>query len=114
MKMTPGPTRYVTSHVDDIKSSFQLFLPESTEGIILEMTNLEGKRVFGDTWREIDLVDLQGLLMLAGVYRSNNEATNSLWDAESGRPIFQATMSLQFHVFSRIIRFDNRNMTHNM
>ncbi|XP_071315182.1 piggyBac transposable element-derived protein 4-like [Trachinotus anak] len=113
IKLTPGPTRYVTSHVDDIKSSFHLFLPESIEGIILEMTNLEGKRVFGDTWREIDLVDLQayiGLLIFAGVYRSNNEATKSLWDAESGRPIFRATMSLQqFHVLSRIIGFDNRD-----
>ncbi|KAL3983487.1 M-phase phosphoprotein 8 [Sarotherodon galilaeus] len=112
-KMTPGPTRYATSRVDDIKSSFQLFLPESIEGIILEMTNLEGKRVFGETWREIDLVDLQayiGLLILAGVYRSNNEALKSLWDTEFGRPIFRATMSLQqFHVLSRIIRFDDRD-----
>ena len=64
IKMTPGPTRYATSRVDDIKSSFQLFLPESIEGIILEMTNLEGKRVFGDTWREIDLVDLQAYIGL--------------------------------------------------
>ncbi|CAJ1086606.1 piggyBac transposable element-derived protein 4-like [Xyrichtys novacula] len=105
IKMTPGPTQYATSRVDDIKSSFQLFLPESIEGIILDMTNLEGKRVFGDAWRELDLVDLQayiGLLILAGVYRSNNEATKSLWDEESGRPMFQATMSLQqFHVIDR-------------
>ncbi|KAL6465955.1 hypothetical protein MHYP_G00260880 [Metynnis hypsauchen] len=51
IKMMPGPTRYATFRVDDIKSSFQLFLPESIEGIILEMTNLEGKRVFGDLER---------------------------------------------------------------
>ncbi|KAL4008155.1 hypothetical protein ACER0C_002007 [Sarotherodon galilaeus] len=114
---SPGPTQYAISHVDDIKSSFQLFLPESIEGIILEMTNLEGKRVFGDTCREIDLVDLQayiGLLILAGVYRSNDEATKGLWDAESGRPIFRATMSLeQLRVLSRIIRFDNRDTRQN-
>lgn len=77
------------------------------------MTNLEGRRVFGDSWRALDQVDLLayiGLLILAGVYRSNNEATQSLWDAESGRPIFRSTMSLQqFHVLSRIIRFDNRD-----
>lgn len=45
----------------------------------------------GDTWREADLVDLQayvGRLILAGVYCSNHEATKSLWDAESGGPIF--------------------------
>ena len=76
------------------------------------MTNLEGGRVFADTWKALDQVDLQaymGLLILAGVYRSNNEATKSLWDAESGRPIFRSTMSLQqFHVLSRVIRLDDR------
>ena len=80
--------------------------------IILVMTNLEGGRVFADTWKTLDQVDLQaymGLLILAGVHRSNNEATKSLWDGESGRPIFQSTMSLQqFHVLSRVIRFDGR------
>ncbi|KAJ3615045.1 hypothetical protein NHX12_018613, partial [Muraenolepis orangiensis] len=94
-RMTPGPTRYATSRVDDIKSSFQL---KSIVEIILEMTNLEGRRVFADTWKALDQVDLQaymGLLVLAGVYRSNNETTESLWDAESGRPIFRSTMSLQ-------------------
>ncbi|KAK0154776.1 hypothetical protein N1851_002909 [Merluccius polli] len=110
IRMTPGSTRYATSHVDDIKSSFQLFLPESIMEIILPMTNLEGGRVFADTWKALDQVDLQaymGLLILSGVHRSNNEATKR--DAESGRPIFRSTMSLQqFHVLSRVIRFDNR------
>ena len=100
--MTPGPTRYATSRVDDIKSSFQLFLPESIVEIILAMTNLEGGRVFADTWKALDQVDLQaymGLLILAGENLSNHEATKSLWDGESGRPIFLSTMSLQqFHV----------------
>ncbi|KAJ3614718.1 hypothetical protein NHX12_018289 [Muraenolepis orangiensis] len=54
VRMTPGPTRYATSRVDDIKSSFQLFLPESIVEIIMEMTNLEGRRVFADTWKALD------------------------------------------------------------
>lgn len=110
--MTPGPIRYATSRVDDIKSSFQLFLPESIVEIILEMTNLEGRRVFMDTWKALDQVDHQvymGLLILAGVYQSNNEATKSLWYAESGRPISWSTMSLQqFHDLSEVIRLDDR------
>lgn len=99
IKMTPGPTGCATSRVDD-KSIFQLLLPESTEGIKLEMTNLEGKHVFGDTCREVDLVDIQayvGPLILAGVYCSNNEATKSLWDADSGRPIFLANTQTRTH-----------------
>lgn len=92
----------MTSCVDDNKSSFRVFLPMSIEGIILEMTNSKGKWVFGNTWREIDLVDLVHLVHLRSI--SLNEATKSLWDAESGRPIFQATMSLkQFHTLSRMI-----------
>ena len=82
VRMTPGPTRYATSCVDDIKSSFQLFLPESIVRIILEMTILEGRRVYVDTWKVLNQEDLQaymGLLILAGVYRSNNEATNDGW-----------------------------------
>ncbi|GLD56432.1 piggyBac transposable element-derived protein 4-like protein [Lates japonicus] len=76
------------------------------------MTNLEGRRVFGEKWKELDKTHLDaylGLLILAGVYKSKDESTASLWDAETGRPIFRATMSLEtFHIFSRVIRFDNR------
>ncbi|KAE8280226.1 hypothetical protein D5F01_LYC20780 [Larimichthys crocea] len=57
---------------------------------------------------EIDLHAYMGLLILAGVYRSRGEATASLWDAESGRAIFRATMSLKvFHVYSKLVRFDD-------
>ena len=49
--------------------SFQLFSPESMEEIILNVTKLEGKCVFGETWKAFDQVDLQPykrLLILAG------------------------------------------------
>lgn len=38
------------------------FLPESIKVIILEMTNVKAKCVYEDTWREIDLVDLQAYI----------------------------------------------------
>ncbi|XP_029687838.1 piggyBac transposable element-derived protein 4-like [Takifugu rubripes] len=58
---------------------------------------------------ETDLQAYLGLLILAGVYRSRGEAAASLWDAESGRPIFRATMPLKlFHTYSRLLRFDDR------
>ncbi|XP_039550046.1 piggyBac transposable element-derived protein 4-like, partial [Pimephales promelas] len=112
IKMVPGPTRYAVSHVQDIKSAFDLFITPSIEKDVLEMTNLEGKRVYGDDWKDFDVTDLQayiGLLILAGVYKSKGEATASLWNADTGRAIFPATMSLKtFHVFSRVIRFDDK------
>lgn len=51
-----------------------------------------------------------GVLILAGVFRSKGESTESQWDAETGRELFRATMSLEnFHIISRIIRLDNRD-----
>ncbi|XP_029699299.1 uncharacterized protein [Takifugu rubripes] len=112
IKMTPGPTRFAVTRVDDIISTFQLFISPPIEKIILEMTNLEGRRVFQEKWKPLDQTDLHayiGILVLAGMYRSKGEATSSLWDEEYGRPIFRAIMSLEtFHMISRVIRFDNR------
>ncbi|XP_042609958.1 piggyBac transposable element-derived protein 4-like, partial [Cyprinus carpio] len=111
-KLTPGPTRYACSRVEDIKSSFLLFFPPSIQSILVEMTNLEGKRVYDADWRDVDWTDIEafiGLLILAGVYRSNNEALSSLWEAETGRAIFCAVMTLKrFKTLSRVIRFDDR------
>ena len=113
IKMTPGPTRFAVTRVDGIQSAFQLFISPPIERIILEMTNLEGRRVFREKWKPLDQTDLHayiGVLLLAGVYRSKGEATASLWNEENGRPIFRATMSLEtFHMISRVIRFDNRD-----
>ena len=112
IKTVPGPTRMAVTRVTDIKSAFELVMPNSIQKIILEMTNLEGRRVFGEKWKELDKTHLDaylGLLILAGVYKSKDESTASLWGAETGRAIFRATMSLEtFHIFSRVIRFDNR------
>lgn len=88
-------------------------MPLSLKRFIIAMTNLEGKKVHGDKWNDIDEECLDayiGLLLLAGVYRSCNEATDSLWDASTGRNIFRVTMSLQtFQMISRVLRFDNRD-----
>ena len=36
-----------------------------------------------------------GVLLLAGVYKSNGEALKNFWNDEKGRPIFRATFSLK-------------------
>ncbi|XP_053274074.1 piggyBac transposable element-derived protein 3-like, partial [Pleuronectes platessa] len=109
---SPGPTTHATSGVSDAVSTFGLFVTPTVENIVLEMTNLEGRRKYGDGWKGMDATDLRayvGLLILAGVYRSRGEAAASLWDAESGRAIFRATMPLKvFHTYSRLLRFDDR------
>ncbi|XP_041792004.1 piggyBac transposable element-derived protein 4-like [Chelmon rostratus] len=108
-----GPTRYAISRADSIKSTFHLFMSEEIEEVVLQMTNKEGRRVYGDKWDEMDKTQLEGylgLLILAGVYKSSKESTFSLWHAQSGRAIFRATMPLKtFHILSRVIRFDDRD-----
>ncbi|XP_056267070.1 piggyBac transposable element-derived protein 4-like, partial [Pseudoliparis swirei] len=107
-----GPTAYAKSHARDAASTFRMFVTPAVERIVLEMTNLEGSRKYGDGWKGMDETDLRaymGLLILAGVYRSRGEALSSLWDAESGRAVFRATMPLKrFHSWSRLLRFDDR------
>ncbi|XP_064867035.1 piggyBac transposable element-derived protein 4-like [Oncorhynchus nerka] len=109
---TPGPTAYAAAQARDIASAFHLFVTPAIERIIVEMTNLHGARKYGDGWRPMDTMDLRAyveLLILAGVYRSRGEAAASLWDAESGRTVFRATMPLKvFHRYSRLVRFDDR------
>ena len=88
-------------------------MQEQIEKIVLERTNKEGRFVYGDNWMKVDKTDLQGnlgLLILAGVYRSNKEATSSLWHTRSGRANFHATMPLKkFHIISRVIAFYDRD-----
>jgi len=45
IKTVPGPTRMALTRVTDIKSAFELVMPDSIQKIILEMPNVEGRRV---------------------------------------------------------------------
>ena len=57
--------------------AFKLFIPPPIENIILDNSNAEGKRVFGNKWTNLDDIDLDayvGLLLLAGVYKSHKES----------------------------------------
>lgn len=112
IKMTSGITRFALTKVSDIKRCFELFMPLSLKRIIITMINLEGKKVHGDMWKDIDEEYLDafiGVLLLAGVYRCCNEATDSLWDASTGRNIFWATMSL--HTFDIILIQESSDLT---
>lgn len=46
IKMTPGLTGFAVIRVDEIPAAFQLLISPPIERIILEMTNLEGRRLF--------------------------------------------------------------------
>ena len=78
---------------------------------IITNRNREGIRVYKEKWKPTDYIKLQayiGLLMLAGVYKSYNEAIENLWNKRKGQHIFHLTMSMKrFKIISRVIKFDN-------
>lgn len=94
------PTHYGTARIEDPKSAFQLLFTE-------EMVKLRRSQ---KNWINIDATDVEasiGVLILAGVYKSRNESTRSLWDDHTGRPIFRATTPHRnFQNWSSNVRFD--------
>ncbi len=109
--LTPGPTSYATSQIDTLRSTFDLFLTDEIIQHIVNMTNRHGRRSY-TAWKDVDATELQafiGLLLLAGVYRSRKESTDSLWDDQTGRTIFRATMSgKRFVELNAALRFDDK------
>jgi hypothetical protein len=81
IRRQPGPTAYAVRQADTVIDTLQLFLTPRMTGIILQMSNKEGERVYREDWKEICAVELKayfGILFLAGVYRSGGEATEEL------------------------------------
>ena len=113
MKQIPGPTAYATLRSNTVSDAFELFLSPRIADIILQMSNKEGQRVFGDQWKHLTQVELNayfGLLFIAGIFRSAGEATVQLWHATDGRMIFRTVMSRErFKDISRILRFDDKD-----
>lgn len=108
---THGPTRHAKRNIDTKFSAFQLFFANNVTDQTLKWTNKEGLRVFQDKWNKMDKKELHlffGVLILAGVYKSKNEAISQLWNKEHGRPIFSNAMARnRFSEISRCLRFDD-------
>ncbi len=58
---------------------------------------------------EMEMWAFIGLLILAGMYKSQKEARSSLWDKETDLAIFRSTMSRRrFYALSNMIYFGNK------
>lgn len=56
--------------------------------MIVNYTNLEGRRVDGENWTDLNIVDFDAfidLLLLACVHKYPNESTTSVWDECKGK-----------------------------
>lgn len=114
---TPGITRYAKAKIDTIFSTFDLCFPHKIRSLIVEKTNENGKEKFCSSWTDLtdqEFLTYIGLLILAGVYKSNHESMTTLWHDVLGRPIFRATMSLQrFKNINTALTFDNKKTRKN-
>ena len=70
IKLTPSPTRHAIYRIDEKRSSCQVIMNNNLSDIVLKMTNIEGQRVYGDNWENLDAITLEayiGILLLPGV-----------------------------------------------
>jgi len=92
--------------------SFKLFVTNEMTEMIVKHTNIEGRRQLGQSWYSVcndELHVFLGLLLLAGAYKSKNEAIRDLWNEIDGRLIFLKSMSRnRFYNLLRCLRFDAR------
>lgn len=108
--LKPGITAFAESRISTPETAFGLMMTDEIIQLILKYTNLQGSRGKG-VWKEITEVELRayfGLIILSGIFKAPHEPTASLWDKETGRTIFPATMSRQiFEKINRNLRFDD-------
>lgn len=109
INLTPGPTRYATARIMSIRESFLAFFPPHIERIIIDCTNVYGKKHIKD-WIDVDTNTLHafyGVLLLCGIYKGRMEPVDSLFRSGEGRPILSAIMSYRrFQQILRAMRFD--------
>jgi len=109
--LTPGPTHLANAKIISPETAFNLFFHEEILQLILHFTNLQGKR-FVHEWRDVEKHELQGylgLLIPAGMFKSQHESTKSRGGRETGRPLFAGTMSPKtFLQINLAVRFDDQ------
>ena len=107
-----GATRYAIQRINSSVDAWKSIISDHMLHIVVDATNLESHRHFGDSFIKTDTVELSAfiaLVYLRGLYQGTKEPLQHLWHKEFGRPIFPATMGLQrFRLLLRLLRFDDR------
>ena len=111
IRQSPGPTRFAKSQCSEISDNFTLFLQSSLRKTTCQWTNHEGAIVYGSSWKPVDDEEFKvflSVVILIGVYKSNNESVAQLWSILDGCPIFNLTMSRgRYQHILRVLRIDN-------
>ena len=107
------PSRFAKLQCDSMPGSFRLFFRDKLIEKVCNWTNAEGLLVYKDKWVAINQLEFDkfwGVVILIGVYKSNNENAAQLRSKENGRPIFNKLMSRnRYQQILRVLRFDDAN-----
>lgn len=121
----PGPTKYASTAKSNI-DFLELFLTKEMKSAILNFSNEHAKKVYEiwnikhpnlprrewDNFTETEFDAFLGLLILAGVYKSQRENIKDIWSKDESirRNIFTATLSRErFQHFIWYLRFDDKS-----
>ena len=111
IRQSPEPTRFAKSQSSTISDTFNLYLRSSLRKTICQWTNHEGAIVYGSSWKSVDDEEFKvflGVVILTGVYKSNNESVAQVRSTLDGRPIFMRTTSRgRYQQILRVLRLDN-------
>lgn len=123
VNFTPGPAPHIK--VATIRQSFELFIFSSMIEDVVISTNKEAAICLQDPncpvyihreWVETCVEEMYayiGLLIYAGVSKSNDMDVHDLWSEKRGPAIFRATMGRErFQLLTRFLRFDDRATRH--
>jgi len=117
IRFTEGPSPHVRP--ETIRDSFELFITNEMVDEVVKFTNLEAEstrsesaqyvlREWIDTCSE-EIHAYIGLLIAAGVHRSNDVDIRDLWSESRGPAIFRATMGRErFELLTKFLRFDEK------
>ncbi|CAK1590189.1 unnamed protein product [Parnassius mnemosyne] len=124
LRQKPGAANYTASY--SAKEIFKIIISTEMCDIILRETNRKAQKVTNDynrkimaknrrfqknfqSFTEIEFDAFLGILLAAGVHRSNKEHISEMWKLES-LPLIRAAMSRdRYKMFLRFIRFDNES-----
>ena len=106
-----GVAPWISQNVNNVADSFRVFFNEEMYAIILKYTNQHGAHIFGNTWVELDQIELNGFIgcvLFMGVHRDNLEPISELFGPDEGRKIYRNLFTLnRFRQIMRSLHFDD-------
>ncbi|ELP86224.1 hypothetical protein EIN_110680 [Entamoeba invadens IP1] len=105
------PVQFQTIQQDrDFTDYFKVFFSDEMKDIIIESTNLAGKVLYEERWKDLNVIELNsfiGFLLYMGVVHDSKKSLNYLYNRIDGNKFYRAIMSkTRFLQIVNSLRFD--------